>query len=83
MSLIERLFGLLSIYAWLVSVLAVPSFEGVTNWSAIGSLVPGMTALEAVGPSWGDKGKAPQYFTVDAPIGTPVAVALSRTLTPY
>ena len=82
MSLIERLLALLSICAWIVSVLGIPSFEGVTNWSAIGSLVPGMTALEAVGPSWGDKGKAPQYFTIDAPMGTPVTAASARTLTP-
>lgn len=51
-----------------MTVLAVPSFEGVTSWSSIGSLVPGMTALEAIGPtSWGKQN--PFYFTIDAPHG--------------
>lgn len=83
MSLVRQLLALTSLYTWLVSVLAVPSFEGVTTWSTIGSLVPGMTALEAVGPNWGDKGKVPQYFTIDAPMGTQSAAAIVHTLNSF
>jgi hypothetical protein len=70
MSLVEQMVALLALLWWLSPILAVPSFEGVTNWSSIGSLVPGMTALEAVGPkAFTDNGNAPYYFTVDAPYG--------------
>ncbi|EKM59164.1 uncharacterized protein PHACADRAFT_191481 [Phanerochaete carnosa HHB-10118-sp] len=56
--------------SWVMTVLAIPSFEGVTSWTDIGSLVPGMTTLEAIGPSsWDDSGKNPFYFTIDAPHG--------------
>lgn len=70
MSLVERVLALLSLLSWLNLTLAVPSFEGITNWSAIGSLVPGMTTLEAVGPAaFRDNGGVPHYFTIDAPWG--------------
>lgn len=69
MSLAEKLLALFSLLAWLTAVLAVPYYEGVAAWNDIGSLVPGMTALEAVGPNWGNKGRASQYFTIDAPQG--------------
>lgn len=52
MSLAQRLTLLLPICTWLAFAYGMPSFEGVTYWHTdIGSLVPGMTALEALGPS--------------------------------
>lgn len=53
MTLPGRMIALyLSVCTWLTFVLAIPSFEGVTFWhDAIGSLVPGMSYLEALGPN--------------------------------
>ncbi len=45
------LFAIASYLTPLLFVAAVPSFEGVTNWSSIGTLVPGMSLLEGLGPS--------------------------------
>lgn len=52
MSLAQRASLLLSVCTWLAVVCAIPSFEGITYWhSDIGTLVPGMSTLEALGPN--------------------------------
>lgn len=82
MSLLYRSLALLSLLAALTAVWAVPSFEGVTNWSeAIGTLVPGMTALEALGP-YGHDYTSPHFFSIDAPHGNPGNVTVKRETSP-
>ena len=80
MSFAERVLLLLSLYAWLVAAVMVPTFESVSNWQSIGSLVPGMTALEAVGPNWREKGKSAQSFTIDTGMGDYNAVVTPLVL---
>ena len=50
---------------------AVPAFEGISTWSSIGNLVPGITFLEAVGPegAGGDTANIPNYLSILSPRG--------------
>ncbi|KIP07043.1 hypothetical protein PHLGIDRAFT_19290 [Phlebiopsis gigantea 11061_1 CR5-6] len=41
-----------------------------------------MTALEAVGPNWREKGKATQYFTLDGDTGTPGNITVRQDRSP-
>ena len=68
-TLVEKAALLLSLCVTLVY--AVPAFEGVSAWSSIGNLVPGMTLLEAVGPEGAgrDAASIPQYLSILAPRG--------------
>ena len=66
---------LLAIAAYLVPLLfvsAMPSFEGVTTWSSISNLVPGMSHLEGLGPAstQGEAAHIPFYMSIAAPRGT-------------
>ncbi|CAL1700940.1 unnamed protein product [Somion occarium] len=65
-------------------VYAIPAFEGVTSWSSIGSLVPGITYLEAIGPDGvGDATyHVPQYMSIQAPRGLPGNATVYRNKSP-
>lgn len=79
MSLRDSVLALFSLLSLLSLTLAIPSFEGVINWSSIGSLVPGMTTLEAIGPAtFRNNGDVPYYFTIDAPYGERVPLFRGR-----
>lgn len=71
MALVSLLFAIASYLTSLLFVAAVPSFEGVTSWSSIGNLVPGMTYLEGLGPatSQGTPGHVPFYMSIAATRG--------------
>ena len=61
-------------------VTAMPSFEGVTSWSAIGNLVPGMSVLEGLGPAstQGQKDHVPFYMSIAATRGEHYAYKLQH-----
>ncbi|PSS05380.1 hypothetical protein PHLCEN_2v3869 [Hermanssonia centrifuga] len=70
MCLLEKIACVLALSAWISAVLAIPAFEGVSTWSSIGSLVPGMSYLEALGPTNLNENSSPQYVSIAAPHGT-------------
>ena len=69
MGLLERLYIVLALCASIRVVLTVPTFESVSSWSSIGSLVPGLSYLEALGPSAEDDRIHPRYVSIAAPHG--------------
>ncbi|RDX55486.1 hypothetical protein OH76DRAFT_1414811 [Lentinus brumalis] len=84
MALVSMLFAIASYLLSLMFVAAVPSFEGVTSWSSIGNLVPGMTYLEGLGPatSQGTPGHVPFYMSIAATRGNPGNVTMYRNRSP-
>ncbi len=79
---------LLAIAAYLAPLLLVsgmPSFDGVTSWSTMNTLVPGMSQLQGLGPAAaaGEVNSVPFYMYIAAPRGTHLelnpAPARSRT----
>lgn len=71
MALSRMLLSIVSYLASILLVAAVPSFEGVTSWSSIGNLVPGMTFLEGLGPAstQGTADHVPFYMSIAATRG--------------
>lgn len=69
MALTAMLFTIAAFLALFVS--AMPSFEGVTSWSSINSLVPGMSQLQGLGPiaTQNEAGSFPYYMSIAAPRG--------------
>jgi len=66
-------------------VLCIPAFEGVTQWSTIGSLVPGMTSLEAVTGKDAfslENSDVRSYVSILAPRGLPGNVTIFRNKSP-
>lgn len=68
MDLLERIYTLLTLYACISVVIATPAFEGISSWSSIGSLVPGLSTLEAIGPRNMEVGGR-NYVSIAAPWG--------------
>ena len=66
-------YALVSFLGSLLLVVAMPSFDGVTSWSSIGNLVPGLTHLEGLGPSTtqGTASHVPFYLSIGATRGEP------------
>ena len=71
------------IFALAALVAAIPSFEGVTSWSSIGNLVPGMSYLQGLGPAAaeGQPGQVPFYLSIGATRGEPPSVYTSKAQT--
>lgn len=71
------------IFALAALVAAIPSFEGVTSWSSIGNLVPGMSYLQGLGPAAaeGHPGQVPFYLSIGATRGEPPSVYTSKAQT--
>ncbi|OCH92879.1 hypothetical protein OBBRIDRAFT_790737 [Obba rivulosa] len=74
----------LSLLACISVVIAIPAFDGVTSWSSVGSLVPGISALEALGPSSKkvDPGTLPYFMSIHAPRGLPGNMTVYRNRSP-
>ena len=70
MGLLERLYFVFALCACIRVVLTIPAFENVAQWSTdYGSLVPGLSFLEAMGPSAEDDRIHPRYVSIAAPHG--------------
>ncbi|KAI0347193.1 hypothetical protein BDW22DRAFT_1351563 [Trametopsis cervina] len=89
MSLLQRFALLFSVYTWFTLVCGVPSFDGITFWSSdTGSIVPGMSALEALGPNnnYENGHYMPRFLTLSGERGAPgnatVKTVLGRTPPP-
>ncbi|KAH9853609.1 hypothetical protein C2E23DRAFT_859153 [Lenzites betulinus] len=82
MALTAMLFTIAAFLALFVS--AMPSFEGVTSWSSINSLVPGMSQLQGLGPiaTQNEAGSFPYYMSIAAPRGLPGNVTMYRNKFP-
>ncbi|KAI9001443.1 hypothetical protein BD414DRAFT_34374 [Trametes punicea] len=70
--------------AYLLFVSAMPSFDGITSWSTISNLVPGMSYLEGLGPAstQGEAAHVPFYMSLAAPRGLPGNVTMYRNKSP-
>lgn len=70
-------YALASFATSLVFVAAMPSFDGVTSWSLVGDLVPGLTHLEGLGPSstHGAANHVPFYLSIGAARGESSSLA--------
>ena len=68
-TVMEKIILVLSLCVALIH--AVPAFEGISTWSSIGNLVPGITFLEAVGPegAGSDTANIPNYLSILSPRG--------------
>lgn len=64
----------------LLTVSGMPSFDGVTSWSTMNTLVPGMSQLQGLGPAAaaGEVNSVPYYMSIAAPRGTLPAPSGSR-----
>ncbi|OBZ70452.1 hypothetical protein A0H81_09886, partial [Grifola frondosa] len=71
-----------SCIAYISFVAAIPSFEGITSWFDIGSLVPGMSYLEALGPKTPNDVHIPFYVSIQAPRGYPGNATIYRNKSP-
>ena len=71
MALVSILLAIASYLTSLLFVAAVPSYDGITSWSSIGNLVPGMSLLEGLGPNTrtGAPDEVPFYLSIDGPHG--------------
>ncbi|KAJ3531836.1 hypothetical protein NM688_g7517 [Phlebia brevispora] len=78
MDLLERIYTLLTLYACISVVIAIPAFEGISSWSSIGSLVPGLSTLEAIGPRNVEVGGR-NYVSIAAPWGSPGNATVKAT----
>lgn len=72
MALATLLFAVAAYLAPLLFVSGMPSFEGVTSWSSMNNLVPGMSHLQGLGPiaAQGEGASIPFYMSIAAPRGT-------------
>ncbi|KAI0750657.1 hypothetical protein C8Q80DRAFT_1267981 [Daedaleopsis nitida] len=84
MVLVTLILTVASYLASLLLVAAVPSFDGVTSWSSIGNLVPGMTRLEGIGPSHTRRNAddPPFHMSIAASDGHPGNVTMFRNRSP-
>ncbi|KAL1944193.1 hypothetical protein VTO73DRAFT_3378 [Trametes versicolor] len=79
---------LLAIAAYVAPLLLVsgmPSFDGVTSWSTMNTLVPGMSQLQGLGPAAaaaGEVNSVPFYMSIAAPRGLPGNVTIYRNKSP-
>ncbi|KAI1795118.1 hypothetical protein LXA43DRAFT_1091240 [Ganoderma leucocontextum] len=76
--------ALASFLTSLVFVAAMPSFDGVTSWSSIGNLVPGLSYLEGLGPAstHGRADHTPFYLSIGATRGNPGNMTMYRNKSP-
>ncbi|KAI0080903.1 hypothetical protein K474DRAFT_1657421 [Panus rudis PR-1116 ss-1] len=82
-SVAEKTMLAVSLLTCLTLVLAVPAFEGMTAYSSIGNLVPGLTFLEGIGPQGaGGDNYNPLYVSIQAPRGSPGNATLLRNPSP-
>ncbi|KAI0638059.1 hypothetical protein C8Q77DRAFT_1089087 [Trametes polyzona] len=84
MAFTAMLLAIAACLAPLFLVSAMPSFEGVTSWSSMNSLVPGMTHLQGLGPiaSEHEGSLFPFYMSIAAPRGLPGNVTVYRNKSP-
>ncbi|KAI0701801.1 hypothetical protein BC835DRAFT_1264528 [Cytidiella melzeri] len=85
MSVVQRIALILPLFLWVALVGGMPSFDGVAFWSSdTGSLVPGMGALEALGPqnNYENGYFVPRFLAVDAERGAPGNVTITSTKNP-
>ncbi|KAJ3488694.1 hypothetical protein NLI96_g2663 [Meripilus lineatus] len=76
--------ALVSILAVISTVFSIPVFEGISAWSSsIGSLVPGVTVIEAIGSGGTDPlTYVPLYMSTEGPRGSPGNVSVTRDPSP-
>jgi len=84
MSATARIALALFISSCISYVLCVPAYEGVTQWSTIGNLVPGITTLEAINGQDGLtlEHNVPSYVSILAPRGLPGNATIFKSKSP-